>query len=60
MDLQLHQLARELLAQKIAEQKSQGILESLHVPKRARLEDRMPEEPADQPACAGGRPVSGL
>ena len=57
MDLELHQLARELLAQKIAEQKSQGILESLHIPKRVQRRDRMPEEPAEEepsPAPAGG------
>ena len=59
MDLELHQLARELLAQKIADQKSRGLLERLHVPKRVQMRDRMPEqEPA--PAPAGGRRIVGF
>ena len=57
MDLELHQLARELLAQKVAEQKSCGILESLHVPKCARMRNRMLD---DEPARAGGHRIQGL
>lgn len=61
MDLELHQLARELLQQRLAEQAAAGALQPLRLPetpeqtlhqrhppqRRVRRRERMPEEPLE-------------